>query len=306
LPEHGTGRGTLRRKLGRLKGILQVDAKILAVEGHYRVALERCLTLLRLAEHLSEDPELSHGYMNTNADIMSLNTIRNILGVMPPEVETLTWLRGRLVVIQGTPPSFNKWLQEYIQSILRQIPTDPYHRLARLRNMLIELVNDEKAKEEIQNLTDDQLVTRAGKGFQRVMDQILRIVDSEMTFEQKRAEIQRFFNKPNETEVIAPAAKFIMEMYIMNLDGQIDETYTSQVSREAHINGIKAAVEVYLVLVKTGKLPEKLPDNLPKDPFTGQDFVYEITDEGFRLHCQVDNERKKRQLLRWLTFKVKK
>jgi len=73
---------------------------------------------------------------------------------------------------------------------------------------------------------------------------------------------------------------------------------------KACVNGTKAAVEVYLVLAKTGKLPDKLPDYLPKDPFTGRDFGYEKTDEGFALRCQ-DEEfltRKKKQL----EFKVQR
>ena len=97
-----------------------------------------------------------------------------------------------------------------------------------------------------------------------------------------------------------------MKMYIMNLDGLIDATYTAQVSREAHKKGIKAAVEIYLVLVKTGKLPKKLPDGLPMDPYSGEDFGYEITDEGFALRCQLDDQRKKEQLHKWLIFKVRK
>jgi hypothetical protein len=33
-------------------------------------------------------------------------------------------------------------------------------------------------------------------------------------------------------------------------------------------------------------LPETLPDYLPKDPFSGQDFEYEITEKGFVLRCR--------------------
>jgi hypothetical protein len=82
------------------------------------------------------------------------------------------------------------------------------------------------------------------------------------------------------------------------------EWYPYQVMHQARINGIKAAVEVYLVLAKTGRLPEKLPEYLPKDPFTSEDFVYEITDEGFALRCQGEDFQKGRRTL--LEFKVKR
>jgi hypothetical protein len=72
----------------------------------------------------------------------------------------------------------------------------------------------------------------------------------------------------------------------------------------AHINGIKVALEVYLNVAKTGQLPKTLPVGLPKDPFTGRDFVYEITNEGFALRCQgEDFQGRGKQVLE---FKVKK
>jgi hypothetical protein len=50
-PEGGPDWAPLRRKIGLVEDILLVDAEMLAVEGHYRVALERCLTVRRLARH---------------------------------------------------------------------------------------------------------------------------------------------------------------------------------------------------------------------------------------------------------------
>ena len=46
------------RKIGFVKDVLLLDATTLAVDGQYRVAFERCLTVRRIARHLSGDPEL--------------------------------------------------------------------------------------------------------------------------------------------------------------------------------------------------------------------------------------------------------
>lgn len=102
-----------------------------------------------------------------------------------------------------------------------------------------------------------------------------------------------------------PITKEIIHSFYIG--GPIARFYQSQVEHIAYVNGTKAAVEVYLIAAKTGKLPEKLPDYLPKDPYTGRDFIYEKTDDGFVLHCQSDNFRgRKEYMLRWLTFKVQK
>ena len=90
----------------------------------------------------------------------------------------------------------------------------------------------------------------------------------------------------------------------LNMRGTINIQYPSYVEHHAYINGVKAAVEVYLVVAKTGQLPETLPEGLPKDPSSGQDFVYEITDDGFALRCQ--NEKFLSRTSRRLEFKVKK
>ena len=98
--------------------------------------------------------------------------------------------------------------------------------------------------------------------------------------------MQRLFNNNAKTDVVGPAVTAIMSLYNVDLKREIDVSYFEQVSHQTWVNSIKAAVEICLVAAKTGRLPEKLPDYLPRDPFTGRDFLYEITDEGFTLRCQ--------------------
>ena len=86
--------------------------------------------------------------------------------------------------------------------------------------------------------------------------------------------------------------------------GQISDGYSMQVRDIACFNALKAAIEIYLIKAKTGKLPNELPDYLPKDPYTGKGFDYETTEDGFVLHCKGENFYKR--LSRFLEFKVKK
>jgi len=46
------------------------------------------------------------------------------------------------------------------------------------------------------------------------------------------------------------------------------------------------AVDIYIINAKTGKLPDAIPASLPKDMFSGKDFEYEKTADGFILRCQ--------------------
>jgi len=71
--------------------------------------------------------------------------------------------------------------------------------------------------------------------------------------------------------------------------GSVYSQFIRQAWHTAQVNNIRAAVGIYLIFAKTGRLPEKLPENLPKDPFTREDFIYEITDEGFVLHYRAED-----------------
>lgn len=60
--------------------------------------------------------------------------------------------------------------------------------------------------------------------------------------------------------------------------------YTEQY--RAELNALKAAIEIYLIRAQKGNLPDSLLGGLPKDPFSGKDFEYETTDDGFILRCR--------------------
>ena len=300
---HGRGPGFDRLFLSpsvyHLVVILLVDARTLAADGHYRAALERCLTVRRIARHLGEDSKLN--LLAGNPDLMALCTVQHVLGVMPPDVDILTWFRGRLAVVQGLPLSFAEMLQANSKSFFNLMRTNP-RTLALLRRELVYKAEDEQAKENARNLTDEQILSRSREPFPHFIDSIFRIEDSDMTYEQKQTQMQRLIDKLTEEDSIDPLVKCVI--LISGTPGMIEQQYPFIVGHSAHINGIKAAVEVYLALAKTGQLPEKLPDHLPKDPFTGRDFVYEITDEGFALRCQGEEFLKRKYRL--LEFKVKK
>jgi len=126
-----------------------------------------------------------------------------------------------------------------------------------------------------------KLLTKFSNALGREID-LGFLADSEMTDEQRLAEMQKVLYELGEA--------FRIERSKFGFSGEfnvIDRLFKSQVRHTAQINSIKAAADVYLVLAKTGQLPEKLPDHLPKDPYSSKDFEYETTKEGFVLRCRV-------------------
>jgi hypothetical protein len=220
---------------------------------------------------------------------------------MPPDVEILSWFRGQLVLVKGVTLSLAEMLQVNLNSFLTDSRVHPTY-LTRLRNQFAEITEGEQAKEIVRNLTDEQLLSRTREPFLPFFASIFRIADSEMSYEQKCAQMQGLVSKLVKGDDADPVVALVMPA--SRTDPMYEGNYPLQVRHAAHVNGIKAAVEVYLVLAKTGQLPEKLPSHLPKDPFIGRDFVYEITDEGFALRCQGKDFQGRRKKV--LEFKVKK
>ncbi len=350
--------------------IIAVDAIVLASEGHHRAALERCMTIRRIARHLSREPQLH--IASGACEATALKTIHCMLGDTPLDVDILTWLQGQLATFQEAMPLLDRVLQSHFKAKKDMIRVSS---IAWLRGMLLKRAADEQARQHIRNLTDDQIrnqVIEATQGFYNSLFAILHSNRSaeqkhaeiqeiqetthytinkdtielsmkiyqefgekisnlivglciDMTEEQKLSEIQKIVDKssdPNAVELLTGFAnamgKDVDLGFLVNreLTGQqrraemqkvIDKLseafaiktstfglswnpidFETHVRHTAHINSLKAAVELYLILAKTGQLPDELPDDLPKDPYTGRDFLYKKNEDGFSLGCRSD------------------
>jgi len=167
---------------------------------------------------------------------------------------------------------------------------------------LAENTENEQVEEKSKKLTDEELLRSAREPYAHFLDSILRIIDSDMTYEQKSLEIKVLTSKMIDEYGSDPAAGYVIDMSGAYA-GQILTWYNLQVRHTALNNALNAAIEIYLIYAKTGQIPEKLPDNLSKDPYSSKDFEYKITEDGFILRYRIKpvNEREVRQY----EFKVK-
>ena len=290
---------------------------------------------------------------------------------MPPDADVLAWFKGPFASIQVTPPTLERTLQGYLQAKMDMVES---YSTASLRGMLLKRAADEQAKQDIRDLTDEQIRYQAVETVQGFFDSIFAILDSDKSAEQKRTELQKVANYTQKTDVSDTLMKIYRELgvdvvsLITGIDMEMTEEqklattqkiigklaepetielvtefsralgvgidfgfladsemtdkrrlaemqkvivelrtayriktsifgfswkwvnglFESQLKHTAKLNSIKAAVELYLIMARTGQLPDDLPDYVAKDPYTGRDFLYEITDDGFVLGCQSD------------------
>jgi len=198
---------------------------------------------------------------------------------MPPDIDTLTWLQGQLTV-RGAPRLPSVWMETARDIELQFMRTNP-ELLESWRKEVKENTKRPNTKKDILGLTDEQLLLRARQSYDKFLNSVNRMIGSDIQYLEKYAEIQRLSNDLEQQPVgdpvtlLWPCAELVIPSYRIH------------VRQTAQFNAIRAAVEIYLATVKTGQLPDALPDGLPKDPYSSQDFEYQKTGDGFVLRCRV-------------------
>lgn len=264
-----------------LAHLLEVSVAALAADGDYRAALGRCLTIRRFAHHVGDDTVLLYA-VSVGTDGRSLRAIRHVLGRMPPDADAFGWLESQLATVRGAADSPARALQMDLALALQTMRADP-NILAWVRNQLVESAKDNSAKNAIRSLTDEQLVARAREPYAKFLGSALEAMGSDMPYEQKHAEIQRMMKQLKDKFGSDPAASQVIKA----CSEQVVKFYGLHIRHRAHFNMVKSAVQIYLALAKTGRLPDTLPDGLPKDPYSGGDFEYEKAADGFVLRCRL-------------------
>jgi len=284
--------------LHHLALLLEDDAKVLVANGQYRKALDRCLTIRRFARHLGDEAFFVHS-VSMMVDGVAFRGIRHILCSMPSDIEALTWLKDQLATTPGVSLSPVRALKIDIELALQNLHTHP-ETIARIRNRLTDEAAFRTPKEEIRSLTDERMVAliqkHASSVFDSFFESVNRIFESDKPYAQRYSEIDLLTYKLREHDCLVP-------LYDLTTVMLTPRSCELTVNLRTHINAVKAAIEIYLLKAKTGELPEALPNGLPKDPFSGRDFGYEITEGGFALRCQGTAFQKGR-LRRSLEFKV--
>jgi len=278
---------TLLGEIRQLALVFALDARTLGADGHYDAALARCLTMRRLARHTGDDTMLTY-LVSRTIDDLARRTMQYVLGLLPPDVDILEGLRGQLAVVPGTPTSFEKAVQADLELIVEFLRQD-HNTLEWIRQQM-DKTGDGQQKTQAVSLTDEEILAHARETCLQSLNGIFQRMDSDMPYEQKYAQIDEGIRARTEQYSGDPAAKYLWLL----VSGRMVERYNLFVRDAAGYNALKTAVEVYLARAQTGQLPQTLPAYTSKDPFSGQDFEYEITEKGFLLRCRAQDLHEKR------------
>jgi hypothetical protein len=261
--------------LGQMKTLTQfliVQAKISACDGQYKAGLENALTLRRISRHIGN--ETLHLYLaSAGMNAGAFDLIRYVLGKMPPDAETLTWLERELATRSELESYSSEILAKWLDWEVQCLQASP--------DLLAKVLEDPVLKTKTQGLTAPQVLERARSAWNEVLKSALEIMESEKSSGDKHHELEQLSMEADikvregDPMALMPNLVSVMTMYSAN------------VNCLARVRVARAAIAIYHIKATTGQLPHTLPEGLPKDPYSGKDFEYQAAERSFVLRCRV-------------------
>ncbi|NIP26842.1 MAG: hypothetical protein GWN67_21460 [Phycisphaerae bacterium] len=255
--------------------LLAVDARMQTQRGDYRQALDRCMSIYRMARHLNERPIICY-LVGAAINAANHRCMSQILSDMPQDIETLTWLRDEIAELDKRPFSIEpslSWKRE--AGIISMSPE-------KIDDLMRSGLEDGPFKEKILKKileADEQFINKNKAYWNEYMTAVLAAFD--LPYPQAYSKLKQLDEKPSKEysknpNAILTAACSPTWLRIYNISTRLG----------SQGNAVKAAIEIYIIKAKTGKMPDALPADLPPDLFSGKTFQYEKTKNGFVLRCQ--------------------
>jgi len=265
-----------------LASVLGADAITLATDRDYQVAFARCLAMRRLAGHIGCENSVSPTTA-MHVETLAQRCICEILGSLAANAETVTRLISQLAATPPMSPSPAETLQMDLEVALETVRRDE-QRMLPLRSRLVE--TDERG----QNVSDDELLARIREPYTEFLNSALGVMNAGVSYERTCAEIHELENQLERRIDTSPVVS-LARGWLLNLADGAFGFYNSQVQYTARLSAFRAALQVYLKRAESGHLPKTLPSGVPKDPYSGRDFEYRVTDDGFVLRARAEDMR---------------
>ena len=258
--------------------VLVADARVRAADGDYRGALERCLMTEKFAYHIGDDILISY-LVSISVRNVAYTCIQDVVSQAAGDAKLLQWLKDELAkspvnILSPTRPM--KYEVEIVTDLTRM------ENIKKLAWILA--ASNEKKATEIVKKADEKTLERARKIYSERMNSALTVLNTPMPYEQAYSQLEQLADDFDKNDPVSRTAGAFMPA--------LGKIFKQKTSVETHFNAITAAIEILLEQNRTGKLPDALPPGLPKDAFSGEDFKYEKTKEGFILHCRGKDESK--------------
>jgi hypothetical protein len=257
-----------------LNFVLLADARIHAFDGDHRGALERCLQIDRLARHIGDDPLISY-IVAVAVQRLEYQCMNDIIAMASQDADLLWWLKNELAAAGPTKLSAAAPLKNEMEIVLNLMQMDKLDKLTSVIAMAAQKDND--MTESLASV-DEATLARARQLYSGYLTSAMAVLGGTKPYGQAYGELTAPIGEPDPKDPAAAIVRAIMP--------GMPSILSVKTVAETCANATRAGLEVCLQRAETGRLPQVLPEGLPKDPFSGQDFQYERTAKGFVLRCR--------------------
>jgi len=273
---HNLSKGFMMRMptlahLRKISMLVLADAVILAKKGDCSTAADRCIATYRMAQHI-KDGVLICNLVGIAIEKATTTVVQQILATPEVDAKTLRKLKIALDEIAAANTGLVKCMQSEIAATTTFSTPEEIVRIA-----IMESGSDVKASDYDKELCEKSIVY-----YKKHMDRMVKVM--ELPYAEAVAGIKELNDKMQADTKKKPEA--VLSAVLVPAIGKVLST---DVKARTDINALRTAVEIYLIKATTGKLPDSLPAQMPKDMFSGRHFEYKTTKTGFTLRCRAKN-----------------
>jgi hypothetical protein len=270
--------------------VLVADARVRAADGDYRGALERCLITETFAYHIGDDTLISY-LVSISVRNLAYKCIQEVAGQAAGDVELLQWLKNELAKSPINTITAVRPLKFEIEIFTDLMQMKNIEKLAGIMSD-----SNENKMVEVVRKADAEILRKSRQLFTERMNSVIKVWNTPMSYEQAYSQLTKLENDFDSSDPAAAIAVAFIPA--------LNKVFSQKTFVETQANAIMTGIEILLDHARTGRLADTLPAGLPKDAFSGKDFKYEKTKEGFILHCR-DKDLGKNELYQY-EFKLNK
>ncbi len=254
--------------------IVLAQAKISADSADYKQALDLCLSIHKAGAHLADGGLLISHLVGISLNSYANQCITDILPQISNDADMLIWLKSQIDDVSQKLPSIKAAVNRDLRICAQDIRRD---KIDNIFEMLGEDV-PEKQRQIIRD-GDDAFFKASKQYFMEYLSDSLTAVD--LPYSQSYKQLVKLREKPGIESKKNPNA-----IIAAHFAPATDKVIGVDIKARTHFNAIKTALNLYIMRAKAGRLPDSLPVGLPMDLFSGKDFEYEKTKDGFVLRCR--------------------
>lgn len=265
-------------KVRKMAYLLTADAQTFAQDGDHKAALSKCLTMHRMARHVNDDLLISY-LVSTSVNNLANERIRDVLSTMPQDSKALAWLKTQIVAVSANVPSIKTAIAKEKEIAIREMRKEKIGDV--LDSMGADSIDDKATADAYKKVRqgDRKFFDDSRDYYGRIMDDTIAALD--LPYQQSHKKLDELNDRAQKDAKETPAA-----ILTAMLTPAVSRIRTAETKNKTFFNAIRAAVDIYIIKAKTGRLPEKLPAGLPEDLFSGKDFEYQKNKGGFVLRCR--------------------